>query len=283
MKLQQESSLHSRIIIFVLFFGVYSSVVVYLELEYLARIINIRSTAHSLLAIALGTLLVFRTNTAYDRWWEARKLWGQLVNDCRNLAIKIYACVRISEEEKQLFGEKLTAFCFALKDHLRGKSTLQSYKVFEKYTETPLHVPLFICRHLYQEIESWRVKRKLGSIELFFLDTHAASLMNICGACERIRNTPIAGSWRIFIRQIIIVYLLTLPWGLVEDLKVWTIPISILVGYFMIGMEAIAETIEEPFGLDKDDLKLDLFCSTIEKSIDEVMHAPGFSISNLNP
>jgi putative membrane protein len=79
---------------------------------------------HGFLGLVLGLLLVFRTNTSYDRWWEGRKLWGQLINDSRNLAIKVQTCVRADAADKERLGRWLVSFAVALKDHLRGGATL---------------------------------------------------------------------------------------------------------------------------------------------------------------
>jgi putative membrane protein len=95
--------------------------------------------------------------------------------------------------------------------------------------------------------------------------------MDVCGGCERIRKTPIAASYRTFIRQSITIYLATLPWGVVDLLGWWTVGVAALVGYFMIGVEVLAEDVEEPFGTDDDDLDLDGICATIERSIREIV------------
>jgi putative membrane protein len=95
--------------------------------------------------------------------------------------------------------------------------------------------------------------------------------MNICGACERIQKSPISISYRWFIRQSIVIYLFTLPWGLMKDFELWTIPAMVLLSYFMIGVEMIAEEIEDPFGDGEDDLRLDDMCQTIENSVNEIM------------
>ena len=261
----------ARLAVYVLLLGLYAALVVWLDHKYLQDAFQIRSTIHTLLGLVLGGLLVFRTNTAYDRWWEGRKLWGQLVNDIRNLAIKVQACVQAPLEEKQRFAQHLVAFPFALKDHLRGPIQLKDYPGFANTTADPPHVPLAIAHSLYHELESWRRDRELGPIEMLFLDTHAASLMNICGACERILKTPLSPSWRRFIRQSITIYLFTLPWGLVEDLHWFTIPTMMLVSYFMIGMETTAEDVEQPFGFDADDLPLDDICATIEKGVKQAL------------
>src|SRR5688572_14427734 len=142
------------------------------------------------LGLILGLLLAFRTNTSYDRWWEGRKLWGQLVNDTRNLAIKVQTCVRADAADKQRIGRWLSGFAIALKDHLRGRASLASTPGFEDCTARPHHVPSYISASIYEQFEQWRQNDQLGGFELLFLDEHAASLMNVCGACERIQKSP---------------------------------------------------------------------------------------------
>jgi ion channel-forming bestrophin family protein len=266
----------ARLTVYIVFLGLYAAFAVLVDQWYLHDLLILRSTIHTLLGLVLGGLLVFRTNTAYDRWWEGRKLWGQLVNDIRNLAIKVQACVQAPLEEKRRFAQHLIAFPRALRDHLRGSARLGDYPGFEATKADPPHVPMAISHSLYHELESWRRERELGAIELLFLDQHAASLMNICGACERILKTPLSPSWRRFIRQSITIYLITLPWGLVKDLSWFAVPTVMLVSYFMIGMETTAEDVEQPFGLDADDLPLDDICATIEKSVNQAlpMNAP---------
>jgi ion channel-forming bestrophin family protein len=228
---------------------------------------------HAVLGLILGTLLVFRTNTSYDRWWEGRKLWGQLVNDSRNLAIKVETCVRADLAEKQRLGRWLSDFAAALKDHLRGKVRLADLPGFsvDRTAPEPQHVPAYIAARIYDQFEQWRQTDQLGGFELLFLDQHAASLMNICGACERIQKSPISISYRWFIRQSIAIYLLTLPWGLMQSFGWWTIPAVAMLAYFMIGIEMIAEQIEDPFGVGEDDLRLDDLCATIDKSVRDIL------------
>jgi putative membrane protein len=132
-------------------------------------------------------------------------------------------------------------------------------------------VPAYLSERIYDQLERWRQADQIGGFELLFLDQHAASLMNICGACERIQKSPISISYRWFIRQSIVIYLFTLPWGLMKDFELWTIPAMILLSYFMIGVEMIAEEIEDPFGDGEDDLRLDDMCKTIENSVNEIM------------
>ncbi len=96
-------------------------------------------------------------------------------------------------------------------------------------------------------------------------------LLEVCGSCERIKDTPMSVSWRSFTWQCIVVYLLVLPWGLVDDFGAWTIPLTILVAYFVIAGEGIARCVEEPFGLHEDHLDLESICHGINRSVSEVL------------
>jgi putative membrane protein len=252
--------------------SLYAAAVVAIEVHYFDEMITIGAQFHGVLGLVLGTLLVFRTNTSYDRWWEGRKLWGQLVNDCRNLAIKVATCVHADPAEKQQLSVWLIDFAYALKDHLRGGIKLVQLPGFEKATDQPEHVPAYLSEKIYDQLERWRKAEKIGGFELLFLDQHAASLMNICGACERIKKSPISVSYRWFIRQSIAIYLVTLPWGVVEEFNWYTIAVMALITYFMLGVEMIAEEIEDPFGDAEDDLQLDDLCRTIDRSVSEIMH-----------
>lgn len=249
----------------------YAALVIWIDEYFLHRIETVGAQFHGFLGLILGTLLVFRTNTSYDRWWEGRKLWGQLVNDIRNLAIKVQTCVRAEAADKQRLGQWLSDFAVALKGHLRGGVKLSDLPAFTGVTHQPQHVPAYISTRIYDQFEAWRQSDQLGGFELLFLDQHAASLMNICGACERIQKSPISISYRWFIRQSIAIYLLTLPWGLVENFGWWTIPAVAMLAYFMVGVEMIAEEIEDPFGISEDDLLLDDLCRTIDDSVTGIL------------
>lgn len=244
--------------------------------------VGVRPEFHGFLGLILGTLLVFRTNTSYDRWWEGRKLWGQLVNDSRNLAIKVQTCVRAASEEKQLLGRWIADFAWALKGHLRSGVKLADLSGFKTDIAHPSHVPAYVSGRIYEQIEAWRQTDQVGGFELLFLDQHASSLMNICGACERIQKSPISISYRWFIRQSIAIYLLTLPWGLMENFQWWTVPAVAMLGYFMIGVEMIAEEIEDPFGFSDDDLRLDDLCKTIDRNVTSILSEEGLAPHTLS-
>lgn len=252
------------------FLALYAAAVVAVEFTFLHDQFDIRPNVHEFIGIVLGLLLVFRTNTAYDRWWEARKLWGQLTNEMRNLMLKAVALVRTTPAETERLVNLLVAFEMALRDHLRGGGTLNGLPGFAEDRTRPVHVPGYVAEQVDLWLGNLRREERIDGFALLALDPHVRALMDVCGACERIQRTPLSHSYLLFLRQSIVIYLLVLPWAMVHDGDFWTIPAVALIGYFLIGVELIAETVEEPFGTEVDDLPLDNLCQGIETSLREI-------------
>lgn len=250
----------------------YTIVVCWIDSDHLKRLIQASGAMYG--SMVMGVLLVFRTNSAYDRWWEGRKLWGQLVNDTRNLSIKVANYAQIDDNEKAQFGALLYTFALSLKMHLRS-DTLSLHQVpgFEKCQDAPNNVPVYIADAIYQRLAQWQSEKKVTEMQMLQIDPHARALMDIVGACERIVSSPIALSYRAILRQGITLNLLSIPWIVAPDFDYWAIPIALIAAYFMIGLELIAEDIEEPFGVGEDNLALDAICATIERSVKQVLNA----------
>jgi putative membrane protein len=208
-------------------------------------------------AVLLGVLLAFRNKEAYERWWEGRKLWGQLVNDSRNCALKIKAFAALSAEECLQIGALLCNFAFALQRHLQQRSAG--------------HEPLDIAGRLFQLLHRWQAEKKFTEIERLMLDPHARALMDICGACERIQSSPVPLSYRSLLRHGTILYLLTAPWFMAGEFGYWGVALVGLIAYFLLGTELTAESIEDPFGVEEDDLKLSKYCETIRDSVTKIL------------
>lgn len=215
----------------------------------------------ALTALVLSPLLTFRNRESYDRWWEARRLWGQLINDSRNLMVKVKSLSAVSDADRVFVGRTLAEFAVALKLRLRG-------------TGGPTHRPMELSGELYRLVDSWRSAGQLNEMQLLWLDPHLRALMDVCGACERINNSPIPLSYRALLRHGLVLYLITLPWFLADQLEYWSVPAIGLLAYFLLGIELTAEDVENPFGTDGDDLALASYCETIRKSMEEVLATP---------
>jgi putative membrane protein len=231
---------------------------------------------HSILGFAISMLLVFRTNTAYDRWWEGRKLWGQLVNTSRNLALKVDAHIGHDDEStRSIFARSIALFAHELRLHLLMEKTRLALDG-KPHPEIPdfdrsKHVPAQVVRVMQQRIARLQRDGAISGEQLFVIDKELVQFMEICGACERIKNTPIPYSYSSFIKKFIVVYVLTLPFGFVFSLGYIAIPVTMFIFYVMASLELIAEEIEDPFGSDANDLPMERLASMIKGNVDEIL------------
>jgi ion channel-forming bestrophin family protein len=250
-----------RLVVAFFFVTVYSTAVVVIDNHFFPKRLFQEIAPALYGSVVMGVLLVFRTNSAYERWWEARKLWGQLVNDTRNLIIKMRELAQSAPaEQRQHFAQLMTDFPNSLKDHLRGGN--------------PAPGPIEVARNVYRLLKDWLKTGVLTDITLGQLDMHARAMMDVCGACERIKKSPIAGSYKALLWMGMGMYFLFLPWVLVDVCEWWAIPIAVVSCYFLIGLELLAEEVEDPFGTNPNDLPLESICTTIRESIDKIMTVP---------
>lgn len=253
--------------------AIYSGIVAFLEIEYwkLSDTTHIKNVSmmHNLLGVVLSLLLVFRTNTAYERWWEGRKLWGELVNNSRNIAFKLSSM--LAPKDRIFFQKAIPLFAENLKRHLQHEpADFESLEEIGVKGAPGRHIPNLIVKAIKGRINALYKARKIKGEHLIILDNELESFGNICGACERIKNTPIPYSYSAFIKKFIFFYTITMPFGHAFTLGYYMIPIVIFVFYALASLELIAEEIEDPFGKDPNDLPLMRIASTIEHNIDEI-------------
>lgn len=231
-------------------------------------------------SIVLGLLLVFRTNTAYERFWEGRKCWGNIVNQVRNLARQIWVSVdEITPEDREnkiSVVRLLVAFAVATKLHLRGEtvnSELKEFMASSKYltlktmNNPPLEIAFWIGDYLQQQYN----RNYLNNYQLIANQELLNSLVDSLGACERILKTPMPLAYAIHLKQLLLLYCLLLPFELVHNLGWWTGLIVALISFTLFGIEAIGFEIENPFGHDTNDLPLDTICNTMKRNVEDLM------------
>jgi putative membrane protein len=234
------------------------------------------SLLHSLLGFVISLLLAFRSNSAYDRWWEGRKLWGSLVNNSRNLALRMNALLPAEDlEGRRFFRAMIPNFAFALKNHLREQFNPDEFVaaggVEARHLDPARHVPNQVNGHLMNRTYALRRQGVITGEELLSVNAELQSFADICGACERIRNTPIPFSYSAFLKKFIFFYVMTLPFGLVFSLGYYVIPAVGFVFYVLASMELIAEEIENPFGTDANDLPTDGISGNIRRHVEEIL------------
>jgi putative membrane protein len=235
---------------------------------------NYSSVSATLNTIVLGVLLQFRNREAYDRWWEGRRLWGQLVNDSRNICLKVRVLPGVHSADRAQVARCVVGFAVGLRNHLRGAGKLQDVPGYANSSAHPQHVPSFIAHEMFTLAQNWRRGGRISEVDLLILDPHLRAYMDICGACERIRSSPVPQSYRSLLRHGMVLHLISTPWLLTEDLSWGAAPIMAMMTYFLVGIDLTAEDVEEPFGRDGDDLALTRLCEVIQRSAGELLHVP---------
>ena len=257
------------------FIGLYSAGIAYLEIEYWklpkdSHVKNI-SLMHAMLGFVISLLLAYRTNTAYDRWWEGRRIWGNLVNNSRNLAIKL-AAVLTDEKDRAFFRKIIPVYASILNKHLKDEETgKQLFDDVDLEIDHHKHRPNQVAKIMYQKINDLYSVKKISGEQLITFNNELTSFTDICGACERIKNTPIPYSYSAFIKKFIFIYVLTLPFGYVFALGYYVVPVVVFIFYVLASLELIAEEIEDPFGTDANDLPTQKIAENIKKHIEELI------------
>lgn len=268
-----KSDTFRRLFFSMISIGIYAGLVVYFELHFFHINTKNPTVMHSILGFVLSMLLVFRTNSAYDRWWEGRKIWGSFVNNSRNLSLKL-STISNHKGDREDFKLLITNYIFSVKNHLRGKyiqSEFQDTKtlILTEFADAE-HKPNLISKHLYKKIFTLHQNKDLTAEHLVILNDELKSFTDNCGACERIKNTPIPYSYNIFLKKMIFLYCMSLPIFFGNEFGYITIAITVIVLYVFASIELIAEEIEDPFGEDENDLPLDDICKRIKTNLTEI-------------
>jgi putative membrane protein len=254
--------------------GVYAALIGYAEVEYwkLAENSYVKNITimHGMLGFVISLLLVFRTNTAYDRWWEGRKLWGSLVNNSRNFSIKLSAILE-DENDKKFFRKVIPSYANVLQKHLKNEDTAkQLFDDLDLEIDHHKHKPNQVAMLMFQKINELYVAKKITGDQLIILNAEIQSFTEVCGACERIKNTPIPYSYSAFIKKFIFFYVMTLPFGYSFSLGYYVAPVVVFIFYVLASLELIAEEIEDPFGGDVNDLPIKKISESIKKHVEEL-------------
>lgn len=281
-----QGSVITSIIPWIIFFTGYGFLISWLEnQENHFSIPHISDAVPSLILsfnLILSLLLIFRTNATNDRYWEGRKLWGALVNAVRNLSRNISITIEAKSEtdklEKEITQKLVIAFAMAMKLHLRQEiinqelATLMSPSNYAKLQNTnhpSLEIALWIGEYLQKSYH----RNLVNVYQLNSLHKLVDELVNILGGCERILKTPAPLAYSIFLKQLLIIYCLVFPIGLVNSLNWWTAPITTLMSLILFGIEEIGSELENPFGRDPNDLPLDRICNTISGNIGDLINS----------
>lgn len=237
---------------------------------------NITAIPFTLLGVALAVFLGFRNNASYDRYWEARKFWGALLNDSRSLARQVVCLTECPPEERRRLVYTLAAFVHALRHQLRGSEARADLERLLTQAEASrvcaARHPAAVALALFGE--RLAEARRAGRIEPILaasMEPNLAGLSHVLGGCERIANTPLPFTYAVIIHRIVYLYCFLLPFGLVDSVGVLTPVIVAFVAYCFFALEALSDEIEEPFGTMPNDLALAAMSAHIESTLRETL------------
>jgi ion channel-forming bestrophin family protein len=259
----------------IIYIGLFTLAIAFLEIHFFPDAVQLEKliTVYSLIGFVISLLLVFRTNTAYDRWWEGRRKWGEVVNDTRNMAVKLSSILK-EKADRDYFARMISNFAVSMKEHLRLGIDIDELNLTQEEKSEFIdrsHIPSAIVEAMYKKLKLHRENGEMSDVEFLSIDNNLNALLDSIGACERIKNTPIPFSYSLFIKKFIFIYVTTLPLAFVVQFGYFSALIATFVFYVLVSMEVLAEEIEDPFGTDDNDLPTDQLCERIDKVVHEVL------------
>lgn len=290
-----RGSVAPRVILDVLGFGLLTAAIVFAiqRLEMLFQVkLSVPVTPFEAAGAVLGLLLVLRVNAGYSRWWEARVLWGGIVNQSRNLAIAGLAYGPKNADWRSRFVRWLAVYPHVCRRSLREQRNFPELERLlpeecRRWITNAEHMPDAVSSEIALLLSE---AREMGMDGFAFnnAESQRASLIDHLGGCERILKTPLARSGAIQVRQFIFFFLLTLPLGLLQDFdadaggswlrqglnQVWIVPLYVmLLAYPLLSLDRIGMELQNPFSTRRIDfLPLDSICTTIERNVLELLH-----------
>jgi putative membrane protein len=243
--------------------------------------VPLNATPFTLVGVALALFLGFRNSSAYDRWWEGRKLWGALVNTMRTLTRQVLTMTGDAPKEardKREFIDLLVAFTYAMRDQLRGDVFARGAELLPPTLAAEVdgarYKPFIILRAMGEWVSARYKEGAFGEITMTAIDRNLVELSNILGGCERIAATPVPLGYSVMIHRVVYFYCALLPFGLVDAIEWMTPAVAMVMAYSFIALDSLAAELEMPFGRDENGLALDAISLNIELSIREMSGEP---------
>ena len=272
-----QGSIVPRIVPQIIGFAVYAAVLTFLLRRYAPVMTDLGIAPFGLVSITLSIYLGFRNNAAYDRWWEARKLWGQLIFDIRNLARAVISLLPGPAARRELLM-LAAAFCHLLRGQVRRVDASAEARALAgtAVDEAARHVngADALLRLMGRKVADARNAGAIDSIGFRILDERLASLAAVQAGCERIAGTPLPFAYTLLLQRTAYIVCILLPFGLVGATG-WATPLfTAMIAYTFFGLDALSEELEDPFGTEANDLALDAMCRICEISVFEALDEP---------
>jgi putative membrane protein len=266
-----HGSVSPRILKTVLLAVFYSLILAIIDMYY-HELPHLSVTPFEYTGAVLGLVLVFRTNAGYDRWWEARRLCGSIVNQSRNSFIIVANYGNNNPQWQRAINKWLISFSFATKESLRGQKNFSDIAdILSEAEITELknaqNAPLFVANKIAALLNQAHQQHIMDKLLLIELEKHRGLLIDCLGGCERILKTPMPLVYAIKVRRFILTYLLLLPFSLIDQIGLMSAIVVGLVAYPLLSLDRIGLELQNPFVKKSlSHLPLETICQTIKSN-----------------
>ena len=262
-----KGSIAKRIALRTLMVTLLASAIVLVEILHPSSFTKVNATPFTLLGLSLSIFMSFRNNACYDRWYEARKAWGEVIVHVRSILRETHIIRELPQRRPLLFN--LCGFAHALNARLRREDEAAASRAWV-YPKPDAQVPDYSAQILHQigeQCSDLQQTAELSEWRYMLLANHLTSLTQAQAVCERIKNTPLPFPYTLLLHRTIYLFCILLPFAMAEPLG-WLTPLfTAIVSYTFFGLDAIADELEDPFGRDENDLPTDALVRTIERDI----------------
>ena len=247
-----------------------SGVLVYLSREHFFSLPAVPAIGFTIFGLILSIFLSFRNTACYDRWWEGRKLWGALIATTRHLSRDTHI---LDTENRELLLYRMMLFTHLLRDRLRQQeSNIEHYQpdtgfdpiAFNQLKQQVNPAQWVLEQMQKQLVECYRTEL-ISDIIYNNLNQHTVELGNIQAGCDRILSTPLPFSYSVLLHRAVYSFCFILPFSLEANLGLWTPVLVALIAYLFLGLDELSAELEEPFGLQDNDLALDSIVRLVER------------------
>lgn len=260
----------------ILAFAAWGALVVTLDHRFRLGTERLGVAPFAILGVTLSIYLGFRNNAAYERWWEARKLWGQLVYEVRSLARATISATS-TEQARPMLMETL-AFCHLLRGSLRGVDATSAAAALltddSSFDAGSINAQDAAVRAMGARLARWRRDSLVEPVDVRIIDEHLSAVAAVAAGCERIATTPVPFAYTLLLHRSTYVFCALLPFGLVPVAGWWSALFTAVIAYSYFGLDALSEELEDPFGLAPNDLALDALCRVCEISVYDALGEP---------
>lgn len=249
-----------------------STTLVYLSKHHYVSVPEVPAIGFTVFGVILSIFLSFRNTACYERWWEGRKLWGALIANSRHMIRDTYV---LDDQPREVLMYRIMLFTHLLRDRLRKQThSFEHYQAHVQLTEPQwqmlsdhMNPPQYVLEITQKDLVAIYKRAEITDIIYSTLTKHTVAIGDIHAGCDRISSTPLPFSYSVLLHRAVYSFCFILPFSLESSLGIWTPVIVALIAYLFLGLDALSAELEEPFGIQENDLALDSMVRNIEREM----------------